>query len=74
MNKLSGEESFRMTLKDDYFFSLNPNYLEDAMPTAKAAHERISELIDMKRSDSIEAIQLCKIYEDVKFHYLLQFI
>lgn len=74
MNKLSGEESFRMTRKDDYFFSLNPNYLEDAMPTAKAAHERISELIDMGRFDSIEAIQLGKIYEDIKFHYLLQFI
>ncbi len=71
---LSGEESIRMVMLDSYFASKNHNYLEDAMPTAKAIHDRLSQLIDAGKFDSQEAIKLTKMYDGVKQFYLVQFL
>lgn len=74
MNNLSVEDQLRMSLVDDCLFSRNPNYLEDAIDDAKSVRERISKLIDIRKFESIEAIELLKIYENIKFRYLLQLI
>ena len=71
---LSGEDALKMVMLDNYFASRNPNYLEDAMPTAIAIHDRISKLIDAKKFDSLEAIELMRMYDGVKQFYLAQFL
>lgn len=71
---LSGEDSLRMVMLDDYFASRNINYLEDAMPTAKSIHDQISGLIDAGKFDSTEAIELTRMYDGVKQFYLVQFL
>jgi len=71
---LSGEDSLKMALLDSHFAVRNPNYLEDAVPTAKAIHDRISALIDIGKFDSVEAIELSRMYDGVKQYYLSQFL
>ena len=71
---LSGEDSLRMVMLDNYFASRNPNYLEDAMPTAMAIHDRVSQLIDARKFDSPEAIELMGMYDGIKQFYLSQFL
>ena len=71
---LSGEDSLRMVLLDSQFASRNPNYLEDAIPTAKAIHDRISQMIDAKKFDSTQAIELTRMYDGIRQFYLAQFL
>ena len=71
---LSGEDSMKMVMLDSHFASINPNYLEDTIPTAKAIHDRISQLIDAEKFDSSEAIKLTEMYDGVKQFYLAQFL
>lgn len=71
---LSGEDSLRMVMLDDYFASRNPNYLEDAMPTAKTILYRIPQKKDAEKFDAIEAVELIRMYEGVKQFYLSQFL
>jgi len=73
-DNLSGEDALKMVQLDSHFASRNPNYLEDAMPSAREIHERISALIDIGKFDSIEAIQLGRMYDGFKQYYLSQFI
>lgn len=71
---LSGEDSLRMVMLDDYFASKNPDYLEDVMPTAKTLHAQISQLLDAGKIDSPEAIRLTEMYDGIKQFYLAQFL
>jgi hypothetical protein len=73
-NNLNGEYALKMVQLDSHFASRNPNYLEDAMPSAREIHKRICGLIDEGKFDSIEATQLGRMYEGFKQYYLSQFI
>ena len=71
---LSGEDSLKMVMLDSYFADHNPNYLEDVMPIAKAIHERMSQLIDAGKFNSLEATELMRMYDGIKQIYLSQFL
>lgn len=71
---LNGEDSLKLVMLDDHFLSRNPNYLEDAMPTAKTIRNQISQLINDEKFDSVEAIKLTEMYDGVKQFYLAQFL
>jgi len=47
-----------MTIISDHLFRNNLNYLEDAMPIAKAIHEEILNLVSVGRFNSEETVQL----------------
>lgn len=71
---LNGEDSLNMVLLDEYFFSKNPNYLEDKMPSAKLCYESICNLSSAKKFDSQECIALTNMYNGFKQYYLAQFL
>lgn len=73
-DNLSGEDSFKMMLLDDYLFKCNPNYLENVMDSARQILDRVVELGKAGKFDSVEAIQLTRQYDGIKQYYLAQFI
>lgn len=71
---LNGEDSLKMVLLDSRFSSINPNYLEDTMSSAKSCYESICKLIDAKKFDTRECIALTNMYNGIKQYYLAQFL
>ena len=72
-DNLNGEDSFKMIALDERLFKYNPNYLEDAMPSAREIRDTVIKLGPTK-FDSDEAIALTRQYDGIKQYYLAQFI
>ena len=71
---LNGEDSLKMVLLDSKMANINPNYLEDAMPSAKTIHDRINVLINTGKFDSGEANGLLNMYDGIKQFYLMSIL
>lgn len=71
---LSGMDAFRVVQLDISFSAKNPNYLEDAMSSAKNLHDQITRLLNTSHYDNAEVASLMEMYDGFKQYYLCGFL